>query len=95
MMESEDMIVLVVVDDDESGKPLEKDNFGNSTCMKVEDIIETAQKHGQYIDMKTEPEDYEECDYLDSEFKPEVPIQLIKYFCLSRLNFSSYTALKT
>ncbi|XP_026734809.1 zinc finger protein 260-like isoform X2 [Trichoplusia ni] len=72
MMEPEDMIVLVVVDDDESGKSLEKDNLVTNSCMEVENIIETAQKHGQFIDVKTEPEDYEEYDYLDSEFKPEI-----------------------
>ncbi|CAD0201498.1 unnamed protein product [Chrysodeixis includens] len=71
-MESEDMIVLVVVDDEESGKSLEKDCSQNNTCMRVEDIMETAKKHGQYIDVKTEPEEYEECDYLETDFKPEI-----------------------
>lgn len=92
MMEPEDMIVLVVVDDDESGKSLEKDNLVTNSCMEVENIIETAQKHGQFIDVKTEPEDYEEYDYLDSEFKPEVfsyPINKnIVFYSVAKVKYS-------
>lgn len=76
-METEDdMIVLVVVDDDEKAKSSEQDTLAcepPDACIEVDNIIETAQKHGEYIPIKLEPEDdVYQCDYLEDGITSEV-----------------------
>nr|XP_049694198.1 zinc finger protein 33A [Helicoverpa armigera] len=75
-METEDdMIVLVVVDDDdEKAKSSENNSVSEPSISSVEvdNIIETAQKHGQYIEVKQEPIDEYQYDYLEEDFKTEV-----------------------
>lgn len=70
-MEAEDdMIVLVVVDDEEKTNIPSLEIKREPECspedaMEVTDIIETAEKHGEYI-VKIEPEELE-CDFLEDE----------------------------
>ncbi|XP_075978198.1 uncharacterized protein LOC142977944 [Anticarsia gemmatalis] len=77
MAAEDDMIVLVVVDDDEKTKDshieiktepgTSSDDFG-----AVNDIFETAEKHGKFIAVKLEPPDEEDCDYVDDEVLQKV-----------------------
>uniref|UniRef100_A0A2A4J4K7 C2H2-type domain-containing protein n=1 Tax=Heliothis virescens TaxID=7102 RepID=A0A2A4J4K7_HELVI len=76
-METEDdMIVLVVVDDDdEKAKGSENNSVSEPsvTSDEVKNIIEAAQKHGEYIQVRQEPADDEyQYDYLEEDFKFEV-----------------------
>lgn len=82
-MEAEDdMIVLVVVDDDEKANPSEKDFSSSEPCMEVDNIIEAAQKHGEYIQIKIEPEDAEyQCDYIEDGDTSEVACTLLFLQC--------------
>ncbi|CAH1638057.1 unnamed protein product [Spodoptera littoralis] len=59
----DDMIVLVVVDDEKT-KDLEKEASESNSESKneVDNILEIAQKHGEYVEVKLEPED-DNCDY--------------------------------
>lgn len=70
----DDMIVLVVVDDDDKSKGLEKNEEPSSESNNdVDNILEIAQKHGEYVEVKLESED-DECDYeyLEDEKVTEV-----------------------
>lgn len=70
-MEADDMIVLVIVDDDEKSNTSEKEP--SEACTEVDNIIETAEKHGEYITIKSELEDPEhQHDYLEDGNTSEV-----------------------
>ncbi|KAJ8721883.1 hypothetical protein PYW08_004285 [Mythimna loreyi] len=75
MEADDDMIVLVVVDDDEKAKSSEKDfsiSTPSATCIEVDNIIETAQKHGEYITVKIEPQDDDfQYEYLEDGITSE------------------------
>lgn len=72
MEDDDDMIVVIVGDDDESVADLNSIQIKHEVkqeVMDLEDILETVQKHGQFIDygrtIKTESLD--ENEYLDDE----------------------------
>lgn len=84
-MEAEDdMIVLVVVDDDdESTKPSEMEFLSSEALNEVDDILEKAQKHGQFIEIKPEPMDDYPCDYLeDNNFDMAVAVTTYLYLLI-------------
>ncbi|KAH9643572.1 hypothetical protein HF086_011353, partial [Spodoptera exigua] len=77
----DDMIVLVVVDDDEKSRGSEKEvkepdsEPASESNDQVDNILEIAQKHGEYVSVKLDSEDECDYEYLEDETATETDIK--------------------